>query len=184
MHVQKVANAVGHMHALTRCDTVSAFDGKGKIGALKLVQQNKKYQDAFIQLGEGWSVSDSLFAVLEEFTCCLYARTSAITAVNDLRFRLFRAKKGDIESGQLPPCKDCLLTHTRHANYQSRVWHLSLEQCQSLPSPAGHGWCMEEGKIANCWMNGSPAQEMEFLSCKCSRVCKIPTYTCLTNRLK
>ena len=105
------------------------FGGKGKIliCALKLVQQNKKYQDAFLQLGKGWSMSESLFAVLEQFICRLYAHTSAITTVNDLHFQLFRDKKGDIESGQLPPCQDFLLMHTRPANDQSRVWHQSLE---------------------------------------------------------
>ena len=86
-------------------------------------------------------MSERLFAVLEKFTCRLYARTSAVTTVNDLRFQLFRAKKGDIESGQLPPCKDCILMHTpsRRANYQSRMWHQSLEHRQSLPSQVGHG---------------------------------------------
>ena len=43
--VQKIAAAVGHnvcsalpgMHSFTGCDTVSAFGGKGKVSALKLM---------------------------------------------------------------------------------------------------------------------------------------------------
>ena len=29
----------------------------------------------------------------------------ALCDVNDLRYQMFRIKKGDIDSGQLPPCK-------------------------------------------------------------------------------
>ena len=50
--VKKVAAAVGHdicsalpvVHSFTGCDTVSAFGGKGKVSALKLMQKTRKYQ--------------------------------------------------------------------------------------------------------------------------------------------
>ena len=55
--VQKVAAAFGQntcsvlpgLHSFTGCDTVSAFEGKKKISAFKLMQKNTKYQDAFTQ---------------------------------------------------------------------------------------------------------------------------------------
>ena len=172
------------MHSFTGCDSVSAFSGK--VSTFRLLQKNKKYQEAFTQLGKEWSVPESIFAVLQEFTCRLYASRSLIATMNDLRFQLFRAKKGDVESGQLPPGKDCLLLHTRRANYQSGVWRRTLEHHQSFPSPVGHGWCIEDGKLDICWMTGSPAPDVviEFLSCKCSRVCKLPICTCLVSGLK
>ena len=82
--------------------TVSAFCRKRKIGALEQVQQNTKYQ-----AGKVWCVPERLFAMFQEYTFL------AIKAVTDLKLHLFRAKKRDIESGQLPPCEDCLLMHTR-----------------------------------------------------------------------
>ena len=33
------------------------------------------------------------------------ASQTAICDVNDLRYQMFRIKKGDVDSGQLPPCK-------------------------------------------------------------------------------
>ncbi|XP_078353848.1 uncharacterized protein LOC144638526 [Oculina patagonica] len=192
--VLKVAAAVGHnmcsalpgMHAFTGCDTVSAFGGKGKISALKLVQKNRKYQDAFSQLGKDWSMSSTLFSVLQEFTCKLYANRCPSNTVNDLRYQLFRAKKGEIESGQLPPCQDCLFMHSLRANYQAGVWRRALETCPRIPNPIGHGWCNEDGNLAICWMTGSPAPDVviEFLSCKCTSVCKLPNCQCLANGLK
>ena len=102
--VQKVAAAVGQntccafpgLHSSTGCDTVSAFGGKGKISAFKLMQKNTKYQDAFTQLGKEWSVPGDLFKVLQEFTCKLYAARCPSTTVNELRYQLFRAKKGEL----------------------------------------------------------------------------------------
>ena len=70
--LQKVAAAVGHntcsglpgLHSFTGCHTVSAFGGKGKISAFKLLQKDTKYQDAFTQLGKEWSVPRDLFNML------------------------------------------------------------------------------------------------------------------------
>lgn len=79
--VQKVAAAFSQntcsvlpgLHSFTGCDTVSAFEGKGKISAFKLMQKNTKYQDAFTQLGKELSVLRDLFNVFQEVTCKLYA---------------------------------------------------------------------------------------------------------------
>ena len=92
--VQKVAAAVGHnmccvlpgLHSFTGCDTVSAFGGKGKISAFKLMQKNRKYQDAFTHLGKEWSVPRDLFSVLKDFTCKLYATRCPSAIVNELRY--------------------------------------------------------------------------------------------------
>ena len=78
------------MHAFTGCDTVSAFAGRGKAKALKLLTNSKEHQDKFLLLGQEWDVSPDLSDKLEAFTC-----------------HLFCAKKDEIESHQLPPCRDC-----------------------------------------------------------------------------
>ena len=33
------------------------------------------------------------------------ASQTALCDVNDLRYQMFKIKKGDVDSGQLPPCK-------------------------------------------------------------------------------
>ena len=135
--VKKVAAAVGHdifsallpgMHYFTGCDAVSAFRGKGKVSALKLMQKTMKYQELFTELGKEWSITRHFFNVLQEFTCKLYANKCPSTTVNELRFQLFRAKNREVESGQLPHCEDCLFMHCLRANFQTGVWHPALEQ--------------------------------------------------------
>ena len=106
--------------------------------------------------------------------------------VNDLRYQLFRIKKGDVDSSQLPPCKDTLMLHAKRANYQACVWKRCLEQEADIPSPEGHGWMIEDGLLVIDWMKGLPAPQvvMELIACKCSRVCKAPECQCVANALR
>jgi hypothetical protein len=85
---------------------------------LKLLRESKTYKQAFQQLGEEWNVSTNLSDKFQELVCRMYASSTTICDVNDLRY-LFYAKRGDVESTQLPPCKDCLHMHVLRANYQA-----------------------------------------------------------------
>ena len=84
--------------------------------------------------------------------------------MNELRYRLFCAKKGKLDSNQLPPCADCLRKHSLRANYQAAIWKRSLQSCPQVPSPVGSGWCLEDGKLTIDWMSGEPAPQA-FWSC-------------------
>ena len=49
--VQDFLKSLIGLHAITGCDTVSTFTGKGKVKALKLLMKNRTYVDAFMDLG-------------------------------------------------------------------------------------------------------------------------------------
>lgn len=178
------------MHAYTGCDAVSAFAGKGKINSFKIMRANKQVQEAFQEMGQGWDLSQNLMEQLEKFTCLLYAAKSDTIKVNDLRYHLFCARKGEIESHQLVPCEDSLRKHAWRANYQAAVWRRSLEQDPDPPTPVGRGWKLEnqDGKnyLTIDWMDGQSAPEavLDLLACKCSKSCKLPKCVCLANGLK
>lgn len=193
--INKIAASLGHdvckalvgLHAFTGCDSVSAFAGQGKLKGLKLIQQNQNFQKAFAKLGEHWDVTDELFDVLQEFTCNMYAARTNISSVNELRYHLWRAKKGSVDSGQLPPCEDSLRQHSLRANYQSALWRRSLVPCPDIPHPQdGYGWCAQDGgQLEVQWMTGSPAPQviLEFISCKCAKICQLPKCQCLASGL-
>ena len=170
INVSAVATALGDqlcsaiigLHSYTGSDSTSAFASKGKIGAFKIIQNNLRFKDVFKRLGENWDVSEDLEKELEEFTCLLYSAKSKNTSINDLRYQLFCAKKGAIESFQLPPCKDTLKKHIIRANYQAAIWRRSNQNNAAIPSPVGKGWKMEttvDGNTKLCidWMEGEPA---------------------------
>ena len=182
-----VCHALLGMHAFTGCDSVSAFAGRGKLNALKLVVKHQQFQETFTKLGSEWTVSTDIKKSLEDFTCRLYASKTEIADVHDLRFQLFRAKCGNIESGQLPPCRDTLELHIQRANYQTAVWRRSLINNPEIPSPVDcGGWELSpDGSLQVRWMQGSPAPDvvLEFLSCKCKKKCSLPKCECLANGL-
>lgn len=193
--ISKVSAALGHdvcasllgLHSFTGCDTVSAFSGRGKLAALKLVMTHDHFRDVFIKLGAEWQLTDEILKVLEEFTCRLYVFHSEICDVNEMRYELFRVKDGNVESEQLPPCQDCLYLHAARANYQAAIWHRALQADPQVPSPLEcKGWSLDDnGELIITWMTGAPAPDvvLELLSCKCKKSCKVPSCQCLVNGL-
>ncbi|KAG5895991.1 hypothetical protein JTB14_005097 [Gonioctena quinquepunctata] len=69
---EDVCLALPGLHAFTGCDTVSAFAGKGKAAALKLLRTHKQFAIAMSRLGDSLDVSDETNIVLETFVCRLY----------------------------------------------------------------------------------------------------------------
>jgi len=126
---------------------------------------------------------------MHAFTCKLYASRTPDTDVNDLRFSLWRAKNGFIESGQLPPCEDTLNQHAWRTSLQygdealrpSRLF-LSRRMAmdgRSTESGGTGGFCIS-------WMTGLPVPDMilEFTSYKCCHVCQLPSCECMARKLK
>ncbi|XP_068232399.1 uncharacterized protein [Palaemon carinicauda] len=193
--ISKVSAALGHnvcasllgLHSFTGCDTVSAFIGRGKLAALKLLMTHDHFRDVISKLGEGWQLKDEIFQVLEEFTWRLYVIRSEICDVNVMRYELFRVKDGHVESAQLPPCKDCLYLHAARANYQAAIWYRALKADPKVPSPLEcKGWSLgDDGELLINWMTGAAAPNvvLEFLFCKCKKSCKLPSCQCIVNGL-
>ncbi|KAJ8399834.1 hypothetical protein AAFF_G00405640 [Aldrovandia affinis] len=175
------------MHAYTGCDTLSAFAGRGKLRALKLIMRSEHFQEVFRKLGQSWELSMDLFKKLQAFTCKLYTASTTTEDINTARHQLFCAQRGELESSQLPPCEDCLFMHAMHANYQAGIWRASLQQHPHVPSPVEHGWARnDDGQLTAEWMRGCPAPEavLQLLSCNCSRRCKLPECQRISSGLK
>jgi len=173
------------LHAFTGCDTVSAITNRGKLGAFKLMKRDGKYQETFRQLGNSCEVSKDLFDKIQLFTCHMYATTTTITEVNELRYQLLCAKRGEIESSQLPPCRDCLRMHVLRVNYQASIGKCCLQPQPIVPSPKECGWTIDEdGQLIIEWMRTPSAPDVILeLFCKCLRSCQPESCMCLANGL-
>lgn len=123
--IGKICSAIGSetckaltgRHTFTGCDSVSALAGKGTVRALEIIKKNRQIREAVMQMGDNWDISPELQSRLEELVCLLYASKPATANVNELRYTLFCSHKGNIESHQLPPCKDSLVKHLQRANF-------------------------------------------------------------------
>ena len=129
--LQNFLKSLTALHGLTGCDTVSAFAGKGKSKAFKMLMKNGKYVRAFMNIGISWNVPSELFSVIEEFVCDLYGKK--IRNVNLLRYGMYCAKEGNIEPDNLPPCHSSLKLHVTRANYQAGIWHRAILPCPDIP---------------------------------------------------
>ena len=140
-------------------------------------------------MGKEWIISDHLLNSLEKFVCCWYITGSNVSSINKLRYDLFCIKQGEIESHNLPPCKDCLKKHAQRANYQTSLWKTSLVNTAMLSS-LGMGWKLggqnEENELEIDWMDGQPAPKavLDLLACNCSTSCKLNNCSCKKNGLK
>ena len=158
----RVCTALIGMHAYTGCDTVSAFAGRGKLGALKLMR-SEHYQEVFRELGQSWGLSTDLLKKLQAFTCKLYTTSMTTEDINTARHQLFCARRGELESSQMPPCKDCLFMR---ANYQAGTWRGSLQQHPQVSSPVEHGWAKNDDGHSSPWNECGDLQPlMQCCSC-------------------
>jgi len=105
-------------HALTGCDTTSAFSGHGNKSCWKTFQK-----DTFLVSRVG---HDGEIAPVEEFVCHLYGTPKQPT-INHTRLQLFgKAKKGS---------RIALDLHAIHANYQAKIWLKTNKEHIDVPPP-------------------------------------------------
>ena len=113
-----VCEALLVMHAITGCDPVRRFDGKGKLTAFQLVTKNISFLELFARFGLSWEFSDAKFTKLKMFTYyTLYGAKKSKSDVNTHRYQLFCSKQANIEEHKLPPCADSLYKHCQCACY-------------------------------------------------------------------
>ena len=64
------------LHALAGCDSTSAFVGKGKQAAFKIMHRSEENQSALQHLGESFELAEEVYTKLESFVCQLYGKAS------------------------------------------------------------------------------------------------------------
>ena len=136
------SQALPVFHALTGCDTTSAFRGKGKKLAWQAWQVYEDVTETFRYLAshpfEYLSTDSAHFQKIERFTVILYDKTSPLSSVNEARKDLFCHKSRSID--RIPPTQNVLLQHSQRAVYQAGIWTTSTQVQQMIPSPQEFAW--------------------------------------------
>lgn len=179
---REICEVLPSLHAVTGCDSVSAFATKGKKKALDIIQLNPALRRVVGSLGENIPAREEDLNKLEQFVCALYS-DHRCNSVNELRYRLF-CKSKNLQSHQLPPTKAALANHLRRANYQAFLWKHALET-QMEQAPDGQGWQLKEGQLEIYWTNQAPAPDavMELICCGCKGLCQTRRCSCVGNGL-
>lgn len=158
----ELCNAVLSFHAFTGCDTTSSFMRKGKVGPLRLLQNNPEYIPVFTNLGTTSTPTERQSEALEAFTCLLYGARSGIKDINKLRYTMFMTRytpqnqllssDSGIDLSLLPPCRFSLQMHVARVNYQVLIWNQADVPYPELQKPyQGHGWDLQGDTLQYKW---------------------------------
>ena len=167
------SKALPVFHAITGCDTVSSFAGRGKITAWAVWDIFPEVTNAFLTLASAPSeISEDTLATLERYIVLLYDRTCTCSEVNLARKKLFAKKARSIEA--IPPTQAALEQHVKRATYQGGYcWGQSLVPRCTLPSPCDWGWVDNDGQFDPLWTTLPEAAKScyELISCGCKKGC-------------
>ena len=111
-----MADALPALHAVSGCDSTSAFFGVGKQKAYKIVKSSNRFQEALAEMGEAFDFDNNNFPAFQEMVAEFYGVKSC-TSINEARYRKFCTKNKVPEPHKLPPTEDKLLQHCQRANY-------------------------------------------------------------------
>ena len=162
-------------HALTGCDTVSFFGGRGKKSAWDVWKVHDAVKATFCTLASTPTRAslDDCMPALERFVVLLYDRTSCEVEVNTARKHLFTQKSRSIDA--LPPTRAALLEHSKRAAFMAgHCWAQVATPCPQLPSPADWGWSKNDGGWHVYWTALPEATQVcrELLRCGCKQGCR------------
>lgn len=165
---EAVVEAVVGLHPFTGCDSVSAFKGKGKVKALRLMMESNCYIRAFCELGKQWQIQKSLVQDLERFVCELYGWKDC-SDVNVARYNCFCF--GRVDSLSMPPNSDSLRLHTWRANYQAGIYRRCLMPVVEVPDPTEHGWKAVDSVLDIQWISlpVAPDSVLQNVYCSCKK---------------
>lgn len=154
------------MHALSGCDTTSAFYGIGKKTSFATLGKHGYLLDS---LGIEFDPSEEVYRNTETFVVYCYSNgKGSATTVNTYRYMEFL--RSEAKNQNIPPCQSTLRLHIQRANYQAAIWKRVLEPMAIIPSPIGRGW---DENLQPVFLNEAPAPKklMELQVCTCKRGC-------------
>ena len=180
-----VLKALPAIHALSGCDSTSAFLGIGKVKMHNAVCKVETFLAAAALLGENEVVIETVLDTLEEPYCRLYG-FKIQTSINQCRYETVTKKKIP-DPERIPPTKDSLNLHIMRCNYQVREWKKAIDGEHIPNDPQGCRWEKTGGKPEIKWMSNRPAPDeaLEFTTCSCKKThCATNQCQCFSFNLK
>ena len=153
---EAMSNALPALHAVSGCDSTSAFFGVGKQKAYKIVKSSDRFQEVLARMGDTFDFDENLFAAVQEMVAEFYG-VKTCPSINDARYRKFCTKNKVPEPHKLPPTKDELLLHCQRPNYVRCIWKSALSANDMSPTPEGRGWLLKNGMLETNSMSQKPA---------------------------
>ena len=154
------------MHALSGCDTVSYPCGKGKLTALKVIQNNDM-SDLDVLVEYNTTQSDMMEAG-KKFFLSLYSQTKSLS-LNQARHTIYSRKKKPPKLKNLPPTDLNLALHVRSAHLQMLLWKAADKPSAPVLDITNYGWDTDNNTVMPCISRDpvAPPGLLDVISCGC-----------------
>ena len=168
------------VYCMSGSDTTSAFHGRGKKTAFKLMVNHANDLQAMDSIGTG-PLSRSQKEACVRFVGLLYGQKDC-SSLDELR-----TKKAGLATlpKKLPPTEDSLYLHAERCAYQLMVWLNAPNKDSVLPDPTLFGYYRDDtNTLKPVLMRKSPAapELLNDFVCNCKEFqCNMNTCNCATN---
>lgn len=159
------------MHALSGCDTVSYPHGKGKVSALKVLNQTD-ITGLDSVMGEDDATDSDLVSTGRAFFAHLYGQKKT-TSMNTARYEIYRKRKNPPSLKTLPPTDSNLALHIKRAHLQMLLWKAADKPDPPVVEITNYGWEVSANdEVMPCLSKEPAAPEnlMDVISCSCRAV--------------
>lgn len=172
-------------HALTGCDQVSAFRGKGKMTTFDVYRQHSQL---LAELGRvSQSDMEDMLSHVREFVARIYDPDGDTKTCDAVRWQIYTTtpdggKNLTVGMGPTPNTGDF---HIKRAHRQAMVWYKALDVNPPLPDPVDCGYKMVDGRyipvqtsepalhpeaasIASCGCGAKSTDEAKCTTARCA----------------
>ena len=155
------------VHAITGCDTVSYFFGKGKVSAVSIMM---KHDIDLEIIGIPDAELSDVIAAGRKFISILYKEKVSTTSMNKIRYTIFRSKRDTPKIKSLPPTDPALDEHIKRAHLQTMLWKSADEKEPPIVDICAFGWEIKDGIPVPCTgvSEVAPSELMKVIACGCS----------------
>ena len=172
-----ICKAMSFFYTFTGCDIASSFYGKGKCKAWDTwmnITHKHIYTEVFTRLGnKPECISEEDLDILERFVIELYLlsvqQNTSPSSLASMRLENFKSS-ADNDLRKLPPSREALREHAKHASYQAGyLWMEALDNI-SLPDAGLWGWIFDEKKgiYVPRWQNETCPVDIAKFTTTCS----------------
>ena len=157
------SNGMLFFHALTGCDVVSGFRGKGKKSAWQTWNVCDEASGVFSKLSHYPPVvANEDLDILEKFVVMMYDRSSTAEDVDEARLDMFARKQRPYEA--IPPTRSALKQHMKRASYQAAcIWSQSTVCQPETQTPENWGWTKKGDLWQIVWTELPPAADQVWM---------------------
>jgi len=163
---KSLCSCLPFVHAMSGCDTISAFFGIGKVKAMKVIEKSKELQVKTTIFGHQDVSKENMTDVGEQFILSLYGARDSVQSLNELRYLNMMSTRY-VPFERLPPTTRSAYFHCLRVHLQTSTW-LSL---RTVMDKEDSGFVVKNGELQPIItdMKPAPPELLQVIRCSCCK---------------